>query len=149
MWDEMRVQWLVPGRVLRVPGSTDRDVIVLRNRLLLAAIHNEGKKPLVHCIIDHRNQYSPAQLQRQPLQMRYYMDTNDEIARARLIENPMLGWIISVAIPNVAMKMAASVLSQQRNYRWREVDTLEDAFEWLEKVDSTLPNLAQMQSNIG
>lgn len=143
MWDEMRVEWLVPGRVLRVPGSTDQDVIVLRNRMLLTAINNEGQKPLVHCIIDHRNQYSAAQVQRQPLQMRYYMESADETTREKLLSNPMLGWVISVAIPNVAMKMAASVVSQQKNYRWRDVETIEAAFDWLSKVDSTLPDLAQ------
>ena len=43
-----------------------------------------------------------------------------------------------------ALKMAGNVVSQQDNYRWRAVDTIQDAFNWLQQVDTTLPDLLEL-----
>ena len=36
------------------------------------------------------------------------------------------------------------VQSQKDEYRWRSLDTVQEAFDWLQKVDTTLPDLSEL-----
>jgi hypothetical protein len=143
MSDEFKVEWLIEGRLMRVPGSTDRDVMAYRNQLMLEAIEALGQPPMVHCLIDHTNQYSAEDFASQPRRVRDYMMENDEV-RQKLLSHPLLGWIMSVATPNVSLKMAGNIQSQKDEYRWRSVDSIQQALEWLQKVDKTLPDLSTL-----
>lgn len=143
MTDKLHVEWLIKGRLMRFRGTADRDVMAARNQVILDAIETEGKPPLVHCLIDHTNQYTAEEIAKQPRTARDYMLEHDE-AREKLLNHRMLGWVISVATPNMGLKMAGTVVSQKDEYRWRSVETLQDAFNWLQKVDTTLPNLSEL-----
>jgi hypothetical protein len=144
MSDELKVEWLIEGRLMRVPGTLDRDVMAYRNHLVLAAIEATGKPPMVHCLIDHSNQYTPEQLADQPRRVTDYMMTHDEV-REKLLNHPLLGWVMSVATPNMGLKMAGTVQSQKDSYRWRTVASIQAALDWLQKVDVTLPDLSELE----
>jgi hypothetical protein len=143
MSEAMQAKWLIEGRILRVPGSTSAEVMAERNRLVLEAIEAEGKAPLVHCLIDHRNQYTAEQLSSQPKLARNYLLPDDEV-RQKLLTHEMLGWVISIATPNVALKMAGTVMSQRDKYRWHTVKSFREAIEWLQSHDTTLPDLSTL-----
>jgi hypothetical protein len=145
MPEAMKVQWLIEGRIMRVPGSTSKEVMAERNRLVLEAIEEAGQAPMVHCLIDHRNQYSAEDLAAQPKLMRAYVMDDDEL-RQKLLTHPMLGWVISIATPNTALKMAGTVSSQKDNYRWHSVPTFQEAVKWLESHDTSLPDLSILDS---
>ncbi len=119
-----------------------------RNGLILDLIESEGEPPMVHTLIDHANRYTPDELVHQPKKLKYYADLGNEEVRQRLLTHPMMGWVISVATPNVALKLAGVVSSQQRNYRWHSAATLEEALAFLQERDSTLPNLSALLDNI-
>jgi len=138
----VEVGWLLPGRVLYSPGTTDRDAMGERNARTLALIEAEGQPPLVHSIIDHSSRYTPDEIAQQPKQFMYYTTLGSDEVRQRLLNHPMLGWVISVATPNAGLKMAGAVASQQHNYRWHSVPTLEDAFAFLQERDVSLPDLS-------
>lgn len=143
MGEPIQVEWLIEGRLLRVPGTTNREMMTYRNRLVLEAIERQGSKPMVHVLIDHRTSCTSGDEEAQPRSARDYILDHDEI-RERLLSNPLLGWVISVATPNAGLKMAGTVTSQRDAYRWRSVATMEEALDWLQQVDGTLPNLSAL-----
>jgi hypothetical protein len=145
MSEAMQIQWLIEGRIMRVPGSTSTEVMAERNRLVLEAIETEGQPPMVHCLIDHRNQYTAEDLAAQPKLARSYVMEDDEL-RQKLLSHPMLGWVISIATPNPALKMAASISSQRDKYRWHSVSTFQEALKWLESHDTSLPDLSVLDT---
>ncbi len=144
----VEISWFLKGRVLYTPGTTVREEMSERNGLILELIESEGKSPLVHTLIDHTNRYNADELVRQPKRLNYYAELGYEEVRQRLHTHPMFGWVISVATPNVALKLAGTVASQQRNYRWHSTATLEEALDFLQERDVTLPDLHELKANI-
>lgn len=142
MSDSNIVQWLIPGRVLYAPGTTDTAIMAERTRLTLELIEKSGQPPMVHTLIDHRNRYTPEQIASQPKSMTAYTKFADDAIRERLIAHPLFGWVISVATPNMGLKMAGR--SQSRHYRWHSVDTWAEAIHFLMERDTTLTELPMM-----
>jgi hypothetical protein len=137
----VEIWWYVPGRILYSPGSTDKADIAERNAKALALIEAEGKPPQVHTLIDHTNRYSAADLPHQPRLLKYYIPDDTDELRQKLISHPLLGWVVSINTPNVALKLAGAVVSQQSHYRWKSCTSLEEALEFLENIDLTLGKL--------
>jgi hypothetical protein len=140
----VEVRWHVQGRILYSPGSVELEDIAARNAIVLEMIEQGGKPPLVHLIIDHTNRYTPEEIKNQPIRYAHYLKVDRNEVRERLLKNPLLGWVLSIAMPNIGLKTAAVVLSQKDNYRWRNFNTLEEAFEFLETVDSTLSAIPRL-----
>ncbi len=140
------LSWLVPGRIIYTPGTADRDLIAARNGLILEMIESEGQPPMIHTIVDHTNRYSAEDLSSQSRSLKYYTQLGQEAIREKLLSHPLLGWIISVNTPNMALKMAGTVASQQRNYRWHSTNSLNDALDFLKGRDSSLPDLSQFKT---
>jgi hypothetical protein len=137
----VQISWLVKGRVIYAAGTLDRDEIIERNRLSYALIEAEGQPPMVHILIDHSNRYTAEDLQHQIRSLSHYVKLDSDDQNEQLIKHPLLGWILSIANPSQSLKMAGAVRSQQYNYRWHSVDTLEDALDFLQERDGTLPDL--------
>ena len=137
----VQLSWYLDGRIIYTVGTDDTSIISERNAHILELLETEAKPPMVHIIIDHTNQYTSEQLTQQPKNMGYYLKVDNDDVRKKLHAHPQLGWVISVATPNVAMKMAGTVSSQQNSYRWHSVDTLEDALNFLQARDQSLPLL--------
>jgi hypothetical protein len=137
----VQVWWHVPGRVLYSPGSTAAEDIAERNARVLEMIEREGKPPMVHLLIDHTNRYTPEELEKLPKRAQEYMQVDRNELRDRLISHPLMGWVLSVKTPTTAFKLAGAILSQQDHYRWRSMDSLEAALEFLSQMDPTLPSL--------
>jgi hypothetical protein len=142
----VELAWYVPGRVIYTPGTPIKQEIAIRNAMVLEWLETEGEPPLVHVLIDHTNRYNTGQLREQTsARVADYVNLDNEEVRQKLLAHPLLGWIISVATPNPALKMAGTISSQQRNYRWHSVDTLRYALEFLNDRDSSLPDLKTIQ----
>jgi hypothetical protein len=139
------IWWYVTGRILYSPGSTLKEDIAQRNAMALELIETEGQPPMVHTLIDHTKRYSAEELQTLPRQVQYYIFSDGNEVREKLIRHPMLGWVLSINTPTTALKMAGSVISQQDNYRWRHFDTLDEALDFLEQIDTTLGKLPRPQ----
>ncbi len=142
------VSWFLKGRIAYSPGSLMIEDLHNRYELLLALIDSEGQPPMIHTLIDHTDRYTVEELQAQPKKLKYYSSFGDEEVRQKLHNHPMLGWIISIATPGIALKMAGTVASQQRNYRWHSVATIEEALDFLQERDDTLPDLGALLDNI-
>jgi hypothetical protein len=63
------------------------------------------------------------------------------LATKTLMEMPGLGWIVFVGIKNPIIKSLAGFVSGVLRIRYRLYDTMEEALEFLNYVDSTLPPL--------
>lgn len=135
----VRLTWFLQGRILYSPGSVDREDIIQRNRLSLSMIETEGEEPFVHTLIDHTGRYQGGSV-KQTGKLSHYVNLGEEAVRDKLLSHPLLGWVISIQTPTV-LKMSGAVVSQKRNYRWHSVDSLEEALDFLQKRDPTLPDL--------
>lgn len=143
----VEVWWYVPGRVLYSPGSVAPEDIAERNARSLDLIEREGQSPMVHTLIDHTNRYTPEELQQQPKLLHEYLKIDRSVIRERLISHPLNGWVLSIKPPNAAFKLAGAIISQQSHYRWRSFDSLEDALDFLQHTDATLPPLPRPSDN--
>lgn len=138
----VHLSWYLKGRIIYTPGTLDRDDMVERNRLTLALIEAEGEPPYVHVLIDHScKEYKAEDLQDRARSLKYYVQLGEEEVRQKLLTHPLFGWVISIATPTASLKMAGTVSSQQRNYRWHSVSTLDEALEFLQSRDPSLPDL--------
>lgn len=141
----VEVWWYLPGRILYSPGSLVKEDIAARNAIALEMIESEGQPPMVHTLIDHTNRYSADDLRAQPRQASYYTSASSDEVRQNLISHPLLGWVLSINTPTSALKMAGTVMSQQSSYRWRSFETLDDALDFLQRIDPTLPDLRPIE----
>lgn len=138
----VQLSWYLPGRIILSSGTLEPEEIAERNRLLLALIESEGEPPFVHVLIDHtRSAYSEGDLEAHARSLSAYVKLDHEEVREKLLHHSRLGWVVSVATPTASLKMAGTISSQQRNYRWHSVDTFDEALEFLQSRDTTLPNL--------
>ncbi|MBC8170354.1 MAG: hypothetical protein H7X77_01730 [Anaerolineae bacterium] len=142
----VEVWWYVAGRVVYSPGSTAPEDIAERNARLLEMIESAGQPPMVHCLIDHTNRYTPEELQQQPKRLHEYLKIDRNEIREKLITHPLNGWVLSIKPPNPIFKLAGAVISQQSHYRWRSFDSLEDALDFLQHTDATLPPLPRPEA---
>jgi hypothetical protein len=57
------------------------------------------------------------------------------------VKHPQMGWQVSFGLRRPLVKMLANIMSQVFKMRSRDFDTLEEALDFLQTVDATLPNL--------
>ena len=138
-------KWLVEGRIILAQGTLASDILNYRNQMIADMMTESGQQPLVHLIIDYRGADNKTD---EALRLRYYVDAQHDGGNQALIKHPLLGWSISVDPPGVVVKLAASIISQQNNYRWHHTPTGAEALDFLATRDSTLPDLTPFKEHI-
>jgi hypothetical protein len=133
------VYWHLFGHIIYTYDVIDVEERIDRNQRILDLLEQEGQPPKVHLLIDfsstdHGN-YSYALSER----LEHHKD-NDELRESskRLADNSLFGWVVSIGAQNQELTASANVMATKFKYRRRVVDTLEEAIEFLKKVDSNL-----------
>lgn len=123
-----RIDWLVEQHLVYINVHGTTTVEDLRNYDDYALrVLDESPHPLVHTIYD----YSQAQIV-PPLQ---------ETVKMKAGKHPNVGWVIFVNMQDIMTRFILSTASQVFRLRFRSFKTLEEALEFIQSVDSTLPNL--------
>ena len=95
---------------------------------LINSINSES--PLIHGIVDNRDVIQ-------------FPQNTYQVNRAlyKLLRHQRLGWIIYVTDMNPILKMLSSLVAQMAQTRYRSFSTPQDAIEFLQYVDTSLPDL--------
>jgi hypothetical protein len=132
---DYEIGWLVENRVIHV---TLGNVITvdMANALSdnIIAYIEISDAPYVHLIIDDKN------LRTIPKQIDALMKG------AKVLWHSRLGWFILYGSDNKVFKFIAQMFSRMLKLRHRRFQTREEAFAFLQTVDTTLPNLNASQS---
>jgi hypothetical protein len=122
------IEWLVPHKVIfeRDWGEYSAADLEVFDRELVAYL-DSSTAPLVHVIADATD------LHHVPL-MAAFKDL-------QFLKHPRLGWYIGIGVANKFVKVITSLVGQVFKIRYRFVDTPAEALAFLQKVDSTLPDL--------
>ena len=120
--------WLVEGRVVAMKSSgvlTAEDLI--SEESVMANYLAHATAPLLHIVADQTG------LQKFPdLKL---------MSSSRWPRDPRVGWFVMYGLNNKILSFVASIGAQLFRMRIRMVSTRADALAFLQKVDSTLPNL--------
>lgn len=122
--------WYLPKRVLMVQleGHTRFD----EQRQLgeqVTAFLDEGEPPMVHILVNTESAYD------QMVQISYAQQV------LTFIKHEQLGWLLPYGPTKRIRHFAASVLTQAAGVRYRYCKSLDDALDFLQQADPTLPEL--------
>ena len=123
-----QVSWLLEKRVILTYNEgivSDEDMFA--NDQPILDYLNACTVPLVHMIVDHRKGVgSPS---------------SKALAQLSWPKHPKTGWTILVGMANPFQKFVVTVASNFFKSRMRMVNTMDEALDFLNQVDSTLPAL--------
>lgn len=123
-----QVSWLLEQRVILTYNEgvvSDQDMY--DNEGLILDYLNQCSVPLVHMVVDHRKGIgSPS---------------SKTLAQLSWANSPKLGWLILVGMANPFQKFVVTVASNVFKTRMRMLNTMDEALDFLNQVDSTLPAL--------
>ena len=123
-----QVSWLLENRVMLTYNQgvvSDQDMFNIDQPVL--DYMNQCTAPLVHMIVDHRNGIgSPS---------------TKALAQLQWPKHPKVGWMIMVGMANPFQKFVVAVASNFFKTRMRMFDRMDEALDFLNEIDSTLPML--------
>ncbi len=123
-----QVSWFLEKRVILTYNEgvvTDEDMFA--NDQPIIDYLNQCTVPLVHMIVDHRKGLgSPS---------------SKALAQLSWPKHPKVGWMILVGMANPFQKFVVTVTSNFFKTRMRMINTMDEALDFLNQVDSTLPAL--------
>lgn len=123
-----KVNWLLQDRIIYVtlPAINTKENIDAIDEVIYSLIEGVST-PLVHVIFDNLHV------------------VEDPGIRAWLhmksAKHPRLGWVIDVAIGVQVIRFMSTVVTQVLKIRYRQLSTFKEAFQHLQYVDVTLPEL--------
>jgi len=123
-----QLNWLLENRVILTFNQgivTDQDMF--DNDEPVTAYMNQCSAPLVHMIVDHRKGIGTP--------------SSKAMAQLNWPKHPKMGWIILVGMANPFQKFVVAVTSNFFKTRMRMLNTMDEALDFLNQVDSTLPSL--------
>lgn len=138
-------RWLVAGRVIYTVGTMAKDVMNYRNQIIADMMTEAGETPMVHLLLDYRNVNDSTD---EALRLKYYVDAQHDEGNQALIKHPLLGWSISIDPPHVIVRLAATIISQQNNYRWHYTQTTQSALDFLVSRDPSLPDMTDLKKEV-
>ncbi len=123
--------WLVEGHLILAKGwyaLKSEELADFDARVL--AMLTQSQKPLVHGIHD----YSEAQA----------MPPIKDLIQIKSGQHPKIGWVIVVGLHDRMMKFFVSIALQIFRVRVRFMDSVQEGLDFLQDVDSTLPDLVSI-----
>ena len=123
-----QVGWLLEKRVILTYNEgvvADEDMFA--NEQPILDYLNECTVPLVHMIVDHRKGIGTP--------------SSKALAQLRWPKHPRMGWMILVGMANPLQKFVVTGASNFFKTRMRMMNTMDEALDFLNEVDSTLPAL--------
>jgi hypothetical protein len=128
----IQLSWYLENHVMLLNNegdSADQDVLKVDQPIL--DYLNQSQAPLVHLIIDNtRAKYIPSV---------------KAITAVKWPKHPQYGWTILVGLTNPFQRFVNVVATNFFKARQRMFDTMDEALDFLNEVDSTLPALRSKQ----
>ena len=125
----LQFTWYIPSQILHIKVSGDNDITELqkfgdRARQLL----QEGQAP-VHILLDDAHAAPP------PVNINALKDA----LNLRSVDIQSLGWVIGIGEGNVIARAIFPVLTKVLGIQYTRLATLDDAIDFLQYRDPTLP----------
>ncbi len=131
-----QVSWLLENRVILTFNQgvvSDQDMF--DNDQPITDYLDQCTAPLIHMVVDHRNGIgSPS---------------SKALAQQHWPKHPKMGWLIMVGMANPFQKFVVAVTSNFFKTRLRMFNTMDEALDFLNEVDSTLPQLRNRLDKAG
>lgn len=126
------LSWYLENRVIQIVNHGDiSDQDMLDSDQPIIDYMNQSQAPLVHLIVDNsKASYTPSV---------------KTVTQAKFPKHPQCGWIILVGPANTLMRFANAVVTNLFKTRNRMFDTFDEALDFLNEMDSTLPPLRDMK----
>jgi hypothetical protein len=128
------ISWLIPNKVinLHVIGDISLESLATFSQDIIQHIE-ASDAPLVHLLADERDMGGfPSQIKR-------------VLDAAAFLRHPRLGWFVIYGTDNKVLKFISYMVAQVTQIRHRRFVTQAEAFAFLQAVDTTLPNLSEVQ----
>ena len=127
---EYMIDWIKPGRVLRVrmQGTTDPIKLIEFSDDLVKYIDGLPEKS-VHLLVDFTT-FSGIQA-----------NLTQASSATRFFRHPALGWFLFINNQNVMRRLVAHIMTQTHNVSFREFETLDEAIQFLQQKDNTLDSI--------
>jgi hypothetical protein len=107
-------------------GKVSADDLMIYDQNI-TRILDEASVPLTHAIYDYSNAEAQPSLK--------------ELSTLKSGSHPKVGWLMFVGVPNPFVKFLLSITVQLMRARLRFFDTFEEAKQFIQEMDSTLPDL--------
>jgi hypothetical protein len=127
---QISIEWVLEQRVLfvRVEGHIIGEELIRLDDDVLTHMDQAGATGPVHFVEDVRGMTNAP-----PLLVSLNL---------KLIRDPRLGWSISIgAVQNPWIRLVYQSLVVATGIHWRDASSLEQALEYLNRIDPTLPDL--------
>jgi hypothetical protein len=125
------VDWYLDGRVMKIEmvGAFSVDDLIGAASQAVALVESTDT-PLVHCVLDNT----------------HIGDTSASLADINRASQPMLkhermGWVLVYGNNSQMTRFTGNIVAQISRTRYRMYDTLDDALDFLQKMDKQLPDL--------
>lgn len=131
----VEIGWMIPNRIsyFRYVGDVTIEELTEASEIGLRLLRG-ASAPLVHTIQDSREMTSF------PNKLGSVMKS----VRESLTE-PHMGWLLSVGIENDLVRFIATMVAKMTKLRHRIFVEMDDAYAFLQHVDTTLPQLSDIQ----
>ncbi len=136
------VEWYLEGHIIKCFDVVPEEDMIQRNRNVLKLIEAEGKPPHVHMLIDFSSSNSKdyaldvRQLVRRSTYSIDFANTRDELLR-----HPLFGWVVVYGVHSNNINVSGKIISMKYNYKRKEVTTIQEAIDFLKRVDSNIAKL--------
>ena len=129
------ISWLVKNHVvhLHLSGDVSLEMLVDVSQNLIHYFESSDRES-VHLMIND------ADVGRAPKQVTQLLDI------AKALRHPRLGWFIIYGTDNLLFRFISFTLANVLRLRHRRFLTQQEAYVFLQSVDSTLPNLDEVSS---
>jgi hypothetical protein len=107
-------------------GKVGADELTVYDEKIIRIL-DEATVPLLHVIYDYTHAEALPSLK--------------DLSTLKSGNHPKAGWLIFVGVPNPFIKFLVSVTVQVMRLRLRFFDTFEEAKQFIQEMDSTLPDL--------
>jgi hypothetical protein len=123
-----QLSWYLENRVMQIVNHgdvADQDLFDIDESVIQYI--DQSSAPLVHLIVDHRNGNNAPSAK--------------GLTQLNWPKNPRLGWTILIGLKNPFQRFVTVVAANFFKIRLRLVNTMDEALDFLNEVDSTLPAL--------
>lgn len=132
-----KISWYREGWIILVeyPAEyTEDDLEATVSAKPVLRMLDAGQGPLVHVIQDFST-LGAFQITR----LTKLVQVNKQPGRVELYTHPKLGWIVDVTIPESPIRFLDAAIMNMFTGRYRAVDTIEQALDFLKQQDPNLP----------
>jgi len=128
-----QVNWYLENRVIFLSSYgeiTDQDLLGVDQPIIDYMNHSDAT--LVHLIVDAANMTTPPSFK--------------VVSQLKWPKHPQYGWAIIIGLKNPIQRFFVAVATNVFKTRQRMFNTLDEALDFLNEIDSTLPVLRDSQN---